>query len=75
MPTALDTQREFMHRWFGDYVCDRGPLEFLRARGWTDSGGILTPPVSAHNPSVYELECVYFLCDEWDYGYRGKYRP
>ncbi len=75
MPTASDEQRHLMWMWFGDEVSDVGPLTFLSARGWTFPGGMCQPPVPAHNPSAYELECVYFLCDEWDYGYHGKQDP
>lgn len=73
MPQALDEQRELMRKWFGDPIDDSGPLNFLIARGWTDQGGMLSPPVSAHSPSVYELHCIWFLCDEWDYGYAGRW--
>lgn len=75
MPQATDEQREIMKQWFGSEVDDSGALRFLEARGWTFPGGICEPPVPAHNPSAYELECVYFLCDEWDYGYHGKQDP
>ena len=71
MPQATDEQRELMQQWFGDEIDDSGPSNFLAERGWTFPGGICTPPVPSHQPSQYELECVYFLCDEWDYGYHG----
>lgn len=74
MPESMPQQRALMNQWFGNPVDDKGPWEFLMARGWTDKAGLIVPPVSAHNPSPYELECIWFLCDEWDYAYEGSYR-
>ena len=68
MPQASDAQRDLMAQWFGDPVSDGGPLDFLMARGWSCRGGMFRPPVPYYRPSIYELECVDFLCDEWDYG-------
>jgi hypothetical protein len=73
MPQASRASQELMNRWFGHPVADYGPMKFLQMRGWIFTrGGMIEPPVSAHNPSVYELACIDFLCDEWDYGYRGR---
>jgi hypothetical protein len=58
-------------KWFGSFD-DSGPLKFLLDRGWTDNAGLLVPPVPSHQPSPYEFECLYFLCDEWDYAYNGR---
>jgi len=70
MPQASDEQRMLMTKWFGD-IDTRGPWKFLKARGWVDNRGHIEPPVEAHTPSVYEFECIWFLCDEWDYTYSG----
>jgi len=67
MPTASENLRNLMEKWFGDPIDDAGPLAFLRARGWRDRGGNLTPPVSAYTPSYYEWRCIHFLVDEWDH--------
>jgi hypothetical protein len=74
MPQASNELRSLMLKWFGHEVSDYGPSLFLRARGWMDRGGIIEPPTPAHEPSLYELACIQFLCDEWDYGYRGRPR-
>jgi hypothetical protein len=63
-----------MEQWFGDPIDEAGPFLFLMARGWSFPGGLCVPPVPHYNPSWYELECVWFLCDEWDYGYEGVKR-
>lgn len=72
MPRATDAHRAVMAKWFGSAVDEQGPYAFLRARGWTDVGGLLIPPVPAHNPSLYEYACIEFLCDEWDFAYNGR---
>lgn len=69
MPTASNSQRDLMNKWFGDEIDDRGPTKFLLARGWTERGGMWTKPVSAHNPSDYEVQCLLFLHDEWDHDF------
>lgn len=71
MTQATDEDRALMGKWFGDEIDDAGPTRFLDARGWTFPGGMCTPPVSSYHPSQYELACVGFLCDEWDYAYEG----
>lgn len=71
MPQATDEQRALMEKWFGDPISDEGPWKFLMARGWGDVAGLITPPVSFHHPSIYELACIDFLCCEWDYGFMG----
>jgi len=72
MPSASDAYHNLMERWFGDPIDDGPPYRFLAARGWQDNAGLLVPPVPSHQPSQYELACVMFLCDEWDYAYEGK---
>jgi hypothetical protein len=72
MPTASDEQRKLMQKWFGEEIDTTGPLTFLLDRGWTDNAGLLVPPVPSHHPSDYELECIYYLVDEWDFGYCGR---
>ncbi len=69
MPQASDELRSTMTQRFGD-IGTAGPEEFLRSRGWT-----LTPSwdwVKANATFATippdELECIEFLCDEWDYG-------
>jgi len=60
-----------MGKWFGDRINDGPPTAFLLARGYTfGRDGFIKKPVSAHKISEYEGECISFLCDEWDYGFR-----
>lgn len=30
---------------------------------------MIRPPVPHHTVSNEELECIYFVCDEWDFGW------
>lgn len=69
MPQASDRQRELMERWFGDSINMAGPYKFLRSHGYTEKGGLLIKPVSAHNVSRDEWQCIRFLVDEWDFGF------
>lgn len=69
MPQALDEQRELMVKWFGDFDCWL-PLEFLLSRGYTDTKGWIAKPTPSHTISAEEGECIDFLCDEWDFGFR-----
>lgn len=69
MPQATDEQRDQMKQWFGDEVSDAGAIELLLSHGFTESRGMWAKPTSAHTVSCYELECLNFLCDEWDYAY------
>lgn len=73
MPSTTDEMRALMKKWFGDPVSDAGPLNFLLSRGWTDKAGLLEPPVPSHRASPYELKCVLFLIEEWDYGWNGMW--
>lgn len=73
MPQASDEDREKMVRYFGGPGGDDTPvLKWLSEVGWTFPKGICTRPSPNHIPTPQELECVYFLCDEWDYGYKGS---
>lgn len=76
MPTASDYQRALMAKWFpstdpdnSSGVNDGPPYAFLIARGWTEKSGLWSKPTSFHNPSMYEVECLLFLRDEWDYDF------
>lgn len=74
MPSSSDAQRQLMHTWFGD--CDTiGPMQFLFARGWTEEAGMYTKPTPTYNPSVYEVECLLFLRDEWDFDFHKPLFP
>jgi hypothetical protein len=68
MPTASDSLRGLMEKWFGDPIDESGPLAFLKAHGYTEfANGMLRPPVPAHTWTREELACVQFLMDEWDF--------
>lgn len=71
MPQATDEQRALMERWFGDPIDDGGPYRFLMARGYTEKAGWLFKPTPSHTVSLEEGACIDFLCDEWDFGWRG----
>ncbi len=68
MPQASDAQRAVMEKWFGS-IDDAGPTDFLLARGWSQHAGVWSKPTPNHNPSAYEIECLLFLRDEWDYDF------
>jgi hypothetical protein len=69
MPQASDEDRAQMQQWFGDGIDDHGPHAYLESHGWTLLRGWLwQPPVPYHSVSCYELACVMFLINEWDYG-------
>lgn len=82
MPTSSDEQRARMAKWFPHVdenmsgTDDAPPSRFLLARGWTlDRGGMWSKPTPSHNPSVYEVECLLFLRDEWDYDFHKPIFP
>lgn len=68
MPSATDQDRDKMIARFGS-IDDTGPIQALLDAGYSfpRGGMIIAPP--GHTPTESELECVYFLCDEWDYGW------
>ena len=81
MPQASDVRRARMAQWFptGRDGCinrsgtdDGAPARFLLARGWTEEAGMWSKPTQSYNPSIYEVECLLFLRDEWDYDW---YKP
>lgn len=74
MPSASDAQHQIMKEWFGSEVGEEEPRRFLAARGWTEQAGMYSPPVPSHNPSIYEVECLLFLRDEWDYDFTFNYQ-
>lgn len=82
MPQASDEQRALMAKWFPVYVdgpygvtandsgiADGPPAHFLLIRGWIEINGMWHKPTPAHSPSIYEVECLRFLRDEWDYDF------
>ena len=69
MPTASNESRSIMKKWFGDEIDESGPYNFLRSHGFTEKGGLLIKPTPSYTVSEYELECIIFLCDEWDFAF------
>lgn len=70
MPSASDELNDLMAKWFPAhevFASDHGPIQFLLSHGWTEQAGMWFKPVSAYNPSIYEVMCLKFLRDEWDY--------
>lgn len=72
MPQTSDEMRALMQKWFGEAIDDTWPLYFLLSRGWTEKGGMLFPPTSAHTCSDYEYACLLYLREEWDYDWRDR---
>ena len=73
MPQASEQDRDQMEKWFGDAVDSRGPAAFLESHGWKlTEGWEWKPPTPYHSVSCYELACIRFLIDEWDYGFTVK---
>jgi hypothetical protein len=75
MPQASDELRNLMKKWFGHPVNMDGPYKLLMSHGFTDEGGLLHPPVPSYQLSNIELECIWFLMDEWDYDYEPGNEP
>jgi hypothetical protein len=74
MPQASDEDRAKMAKYFGgDGISDAEPTQYLHGKGWifTRGGLIQKPQLAGYNPCNKEWDCLYFLCDEWDYGYDG----
>lgn len=74
MPQATEPQRDLMVKWFGD-IDIYGPLQFLFSRGYTETGGMIKPPVPDHTVSREESECIDFLFGEWDFAYDDTRAP
>jgi hypothetical protein len=77
MPQAADEDRAKMAEYFGgDGINDGPPARFMISQGWTCEPGFLwRRTFSGEKPTTKELDCLYFLCDEWDYGYEGTAFP
>lgn len=88
MPQASDAQRALMAKWFPTYddpqygatsnasgIADGPPMQFLLARGWTHKAGMWTKPTPSYTPSIYEVEILLFLRDEWDYDFHKPLYP
>lgn len=70
MPSASNEQRALMGKYFNNGgINDWEPLAFLLDAGYTERGGWFTKPNPEHAPTQKELNCLNFLCDEWDYAY------
>ena len=71
MPTASAELRFQMCRRFGD--CDiPGPLNYLKARGYKESGGVIFPPLGVDDGTEMPDDdwfCLLYLVHEWDYSY------
>lgn len=73
MPQASDEDRAKMAKYFGgDGIDDGPPSHYLHGRGWIfTNSGMIQKPSADYKPTEQEWDCLYFLCDEWDYGYDG----
>lgn len=72
MPQATDELRAKMKDYFGDEIDDGGPSMYLTEQGFKlEKGFYWTAPDRLKKwdeMSEKEVDCVCFLCDEWDYG-------
>lgn len=75
MPQASNEDREKMNEYFGDPIDDGPPSTFLISLGYTESRGWWSKPAKDHQPTQKELDCLNFLCDEWDHAYDFTEKP
>lgn len=77
MPSTSQAVHDLMKKWFPEiedlYGLDGAAFRFLEVRGWTDKAGLLIPPTPSHRCSIYELQCIRYLCEEWDYAWEGMW--
>jgi hypothetical protein len=73
MPQASDEDRAKMAKYFGGLgISDAEPTQYLLSEGWKFlPNGMIAKPVPDYKPMQKEWDCLYFLCDEWDYSYDG----
>ena len=73
MPQASDEDRAKIAKYFGGSgISDAEPTQYLHGKGWKfTQGGMIEKPCEDDTPCEQEWDCLYFLCDEWDYGYEG----
>lgn len=71
MPQASDKLRAQMKEWFDDGISDSGPYAVLKAKGWTDDGGLLSPPTPSYYGPREDYILLKFLHDEWDYDWKS----
>lgn len=74
MPSCSDALRDLMRKWFnrdGDCVDEWKVIQFLMSHGFTETNGMIKPPVPAHNMSTIEWFCIRYLVEEWDYDFLG----
>lgn len=70
MPQATDELREEMNKLFGDSISDVGPRTYLLCRGFTEKSGLIQHPTKRWPDfNIIEMNCIQFLCDEWDYAF------
>lgn len=67
MPSCSQELHDLMVKWFGEDDHDYHASQFLHARGWTEKAGVWSKPTSAYMPSLYEVNCLLYLRDEWDF--------
>jgi hypothetical protein len=68
MPSTTLGRRWLMERWFGENCSDHEVMEFLRSHGFQEiKNGLIRRPVSQHNVSKDEWECIWYLIEEWDF--------
>lgn len=67
MPSAPDYLQDRIAERFGD-ICDYGPIKYLESRGYKDFMYDWIKPTEDHVPTDEEIDCIDFLCFEYDWG-------
>lgn len=79
MPSTSPDILDLMDKWFPETrrgkhcSLDFAAIQFLEARGWTFPKGLCVPPVPSHRGTPYELKCILYLCEEWDFAWKGMW--
>lgn len=69
MPQASQSDQEWAKSEFGN-LDSFGPMVALQGKGYVLSNKwTWTKPSPEHVITEYELRCMGFLCDEWDFGW------
>lgn len=73
MPQTSDAVLSIINKWF---PLDRretphwSALKLLFAKGWTERGGMLTPPTPSYYGPREDYVLLKYLVEEWDYDYQ-----
>ena len=68
MPEASHELHVRMAQYFGDPVDDRGPMDYLKGRGYKLTHKWEWERPLGLKPTEKDLEVIQFLIEEWDFG-------